>query len=85
MTHSVEEVCSRVLAEFARELGRDGLGPHDDYFEHGGDSLGALHLVGRLRSTVDPGLRMIDLFRHPTAHGLSTAIIARTATGEGDG
>jgi hypothetical protein len=79
MMTSVEEVRSQVLAEFARELGDVNLGPHDDYFEHGGDSLGALRLVGRLRLTVDPNLRMLDLFRNPTAHDLSMVIAARTA------
>ncbi|MFI9103579.1 non-ribosomal peptide synthase/polyketide synthase [Streptomyces fildesensis] len=57
-------------------LGLDRVGPDDDFFTLGGDSIVAMQLVGRVRAaglTITPR----DVFRHKTAAGLS-AVAADT-------
>ncbi|GIF69934.1 hypothetical protein Ais01nite_79690 [Asanoa ishikariensis] len=59
----------QLCALFAASLGRD-IGPDDDYFAAGGDSLRAVGLIGAAR---DAGLELsvADLFRAPTAARLA--------------
>jgi amino acid adenylation domain-containing protein len=46
------------------------IGPEDDYFAHGGDSIRALRVVARLREA-GYGLALEDLFRWPTPASLA--------------
>ncbi|MFI6252356.1 condensation domain-containing protein [Streptomyces sp. NPDC051016] len=58
-----------VLAHVWEEvLGVDGVGPDDDFFSLGGDSLLAVQVVGAAR---ERGLRLtlLDLFKNPTPRG----------------
>uniref|UniRef100_UPI00117E93B2 phosphopantetheine-binding protein n=1 Tax=Streptomyces sp. b94 TaxID=1827634 RepID=UPI00117E93B2 len=62
---------------FADALSLPDFGPHEDFFEHGGHSLSAMSLVGRVRILLDAGLSVGDLFtaRTPAA----TAALLRGA------
>ncbi|WP_030297979.1 non-ribosomal peptide synthetase [Streptomyces sp. NRRL F-5681] len=62
---------------FADALSLPDFGPHEDFFEHGGHSLSAMSLVGRVRTLLDAGLSVGDLFtaRTPAA----TAALLRGA------
>ncbi|MFE9701916.1 amino acid adenylation domain-containing protein [Streptomyces sp. NPDC005930] len=73
----------RVLtALFADLLGADGVGPDDDFFALGGDSIVSIQLAGRARSE---GLRISlrDVFKHKTPRAL--ARVARFDDGTADG
>lgn len=66
---STEEVLARLFAEI---LDLPRVGVHDPFFAHGGDSILAVRLVGRLRSA---GFEcsVQDLFRHQTVAELAAA------------
>ncbi|MGA5410367.1 amino acid adenylation domain-containing protein [Streptomyces lavendulocolor] len=62
------EPLSTVLGLFREVLGAPELGPDDDFFEHGGQSLLAMRLLARLREFLPSaaGLRASALLRCPT-------------------
>lgn len=62
---------TRILQEFRSALAAPGMGPDDDFFDHGGHSLTATRIVGRLASQHGIRLRFEDVFTHPTARGLA--------------
>jgi phthiocerol/phenolphthiocerol synthesis type-I polyketide synthase E len=77
---SVQSVArrSRTEAAVARAweavLGRPGLGPDDDFFDLGGDSLRALQVLSRLRGELDGEVPMRLLFESPSVAGFAAAI-----------
>lgn len=61
----------------AREiLQRDDIGPGDNFFDKGGDSLAATYLLGRLREETGAPLRIRLLFEEPDFASVSQAIKA---------
>ncbi|MDT0440873.1 phosphopantetheine-binding protein, partial [Streptomyces doudnae] len=60
-------------------LGAPGLGPDDDFFAHGGQSLLAMRLLARLRDSFPAaaGLRASTLFACPTPRLTAAALDAR--------
>jgi thioesterase domain-containing protein len=70
------------VAEFTSLLGVPA-GPDTDFFEAGGDSLSALHLVGRLARRHSNNISGGDLFVHATPRRLAARLRALEAGGEG--
>jgi amino acid adenylation domain-containing protein len=65
----------RVVAEFAAaQLGVEALMLEDDFFEHGGDSLAAVRLLGRLRERFGVQLALRDVFDYPTLGGICARV-----------
>ncbi|MFK7883217.1 MAG: amino acid adenylation domain-containing protein [Phycisphaerales bacterium] len=65
----------RVITEvFAQVLGRDSVGPSDDFFAIGGSSLAALRAFAKLREKLGTNLPVITMFRAPTAEQLASII-----------
>lgn len=56
---------------WATVLERPSIGIHDNFFEHGGQSLIALRLVGRLQQVLNRPVRLADLFARPTVAQLA--------------
>ncbi|MFH9432784.1 non-ribosomal peptide synthetase [Streptomyces rochei] len=70
------EPLSTVLGLFREVLGAPELGPDDDFFERGGQSLIAMRLLARLREFLPSaaGLRASALLRCPTPRLLAAAL-----------
>ncbi|RKT02889.1 amino acid adenylation domain-containing protein [Streptomyces sp. 3211.6] len=78
---AAREPLEPVLTLFREVLGAPALGPDDNFFDHGGQSLLAMRLLARLRES-DPaaaGLRASTLFASPTPRLLTGALAERRA------
>jgi amino acid adenylation domain-containing protein len=64
----LEELVGAVWAE---ELGVPSVGPEEDFFALGGDSLTAVRVLARLARQLGVDLSLRDLFDHPTVRGLA--------------
>lgn len=64
---------------FARILGLDRVGPDDDFFALGGDSLRVLRLMASAQEEWGIRLQLADVFAHPTAAALAGLDPAGTA------
>ncbi|MFF3442662.1 amino acid adenylation domain-containing protein [Streptosporangium sp. NPDC002721] len=63
-----------VLEAFRRVLDEPRMGPHDAFFESGGDSRLAVTLLGRLRGGLRRPVAARLLWERPTAAGLASAL-----------
>jgi acyl-coenzyme A synthetase/AMP-(fatty) acid ligase/acyl carrier protein len=63
-----EEALAAIWAEL---LGIERVGVHDNFFELGGNSLMAIQVMSRLRSTFDAQLKVRELFAHPSLEALA--------------
>ena len=68
LTASLTEIWSDVLGM--------PVGPDDDFFELGGNSLFAARIGAALRARGLPSLRLRDLYRHPTVRGAVASLRA---------
>ncbi|MBB4952136.1 hypothetical protein H4S14_000178 [Agrobacterium vitis] len=71
----VDAIAALILSEFREALGAPTMGLNDDFFDHGGHSLIATRIIGRLLGTHGLEVHFNDLFSNPTA-----ASLARHAT-----
>jgi aspartate racemase len=71
LADSVEEKVCRVFEDV---LGQRPIGPHDDFFEVGGDSLQAVELVYMLEDAFECRLPLAPLFEEATAAHLATVL-----------
>ncbi|SFR28061.1 amino acid adenylation domain-containing protein [Lentzea waywayandensis] len=55
-----------VTAAWRETLGADGVGPHDNFFDIGGNSLLLIQLRARLQRALGRDVRTVTLFRNPT-------------------
>ncbi|MEW9702941.1 condensation domain-containing protein, partial [Paenibacillus sp. SI8] len=63
------------LAEIWQEvLGLKRIGVHEDFFEIGGDSLGAASMAGRIQKEMGVSLPLRDIFRLPTLEKLAVLV-----------
>jgi hypothetical protein len=70
-TPSVDGVTALILAEFRAALNAPQMRAEDDFFDHGGHSLIATRILGRLLSHHGIELRFDDLFSYPSAAELA--------------
>lgn len=62
-------------------LGVDALGPNDDFFAFGGDSLAAAEIVARIEGETGRALPLSALVTHPTVSELALVMDGATSTG----
>ncbi|MFN5049533.1 phosphopantetheine-binding protein, partial [Roseateles sp.] len=67
---------ARLLALWREHLQRQDIGLDDDFFEHGGDSLSALSLLGALEEALQRSLPLQWLVEHPSPRRLAAALEA---------
>ena len=78
------DATERRLVEILGELLRlETVGLHDGFFDLGGDSLLATHLVARLNQELGAELTLRSIFESPTAAELAVALAARQGEGAG--
>jgi acyl carrier protein len=70
----VPPVEAQVATVWADALGLDAVGPDDDFFELGGDSLSAMQILARISRDFDLSLSETDLFAARTVRGLAGVI-----------
>ncbi|WP_051558972.1 condensation domain-containing protein [Allorhizobium undicola] len=70
-SHQATTMEDIILAEFREALSSPAMGPEDDFFDHGGHSLIATRIIGRLLSLHGVEIQFNDLFSAPTARGLA--------------
>ncbi|MGE7384306.1 amino acid adenylation domain-containing protein [Streptomyces sp. NPDC004126] len=77
------EPLGTTLGLFREVLGDPSLGPDDNFFDHGGQSLLAMRLLARLRESHSgaAGLRASALFASPTPRLLAAALTAAPSSG----
>ncbi|HKB00610.1 MAG TPA: condensation domain-containing protein, partial [Gemmataceae bacterium] len=66
---------------WADVLGRTDIGPDDDFFNLGGDSLAGMQILARLTQRDDPKLTEADLYAARTVRGLAALLTRREAVG----
>ncbi|HEX3527349.1 MAG TPA: amino acid adenylation domain-containing protein [Thermoanaerobaculia bacterium] len=65
-----------LAAVWQEVLGRERIGIHDNFFELGGSSLLLVEIESRLREVLGREIPFVQIFRHPTIHGLAQAVEA---------
>jgi amino acid adenylation domain-containing protein len=63
-------------------LGVEAIGPRDDFFALGGDSLMATRVVSRIRSVLGIDISIRALFENPTVAALAEVVVAQSARQE---
>jgi thioesterase domain-containing protein len=76
--HNVTQV--RVAGIWAHVLGRQGIPAGADFFEAGGSSLRAAHLLARVQAEFRKGISMEEFLVRPTIAGLSLLLDAKPST-----
>ncbi|GAA2586141.1 hypothetical protein GCM10010399_15210 [Dactylosporangium fulvum] len=71
------ELVEPVLAIWRDVLGDHTIGPDDDLFDLGGDSLTATQIIARMRKTLGIDVDIDTFFDHPTVNGVVHAAGAR--------
>ncbi|WP_258055611.1 phosphopantetheine-binding protein [Streptomyces sp. Ru62] len=75
-----EGLAARLSAVWSKVLGVP-VGPDDDFFELGGDSLFAIRIGTAMRAEGLPAVRLRGLYRRPTVRALLTALTAEEGSG----
>jgi hypothetical protein len=74
-TQDVGEIESVILEIFRAILTNHSVGPEDDFFASGGDSLLAVDASERISQALSAPLDPLTLFMHPTASGCARAVV----------
>ncbi|WP_120631935.1 condensation domain-containing protein [Ruegeria sp. EL01] len=71
-SRSTDDIAQIILAEFRDALSSPDMSEDDDFFDHGGHSLVATRVIGRLLSQHGLEIRFADLFSHASAKRLAS-------------
>ncbi|MCP4687636.1 MAG: AMP-binding protein [Desulfobacterales bacterium] len=63
-----------LLALWREVLGVRHIGVDESFFEVGGDSLTAIHLVNRIRERLDPDISVTDVYQYPTIEKIAARV-----------
>jgi Phosphopantetheine attachment site len=74
MTASAGAVSDQVLSALRNALGDDRLGPDDDFFAEGGDSVAAVHALQLIHASTGVHVPVAVFFTHPSAGQLAELV-----------
>jgi amino acid adenylation domain-containing protein len=74
----------RLAAVWAGVLGFDTVDIYDNFYDQGGDSINALHIVNRANKTMNAGITVTDVFTTLTVESLAALIDEKKETGDPD-
>ncbi|TWV53482.1 amino acid adenylation domain-containing protein [Streptomyces misionensis] len=74
-----------LLAVWREVLADPAVGPEDDFFQAGGNSILVARLLSAVRRELVPDARIVDLFRHPTVRRYAAHVTRPGQTGENPG
>ncbi|MEU6087674.1 phosphopantetheine-binding protein [Streptomyces sp. NPDC047085] len=74
MSEVRDRLAGTVTAVWTEVLGIDGIGPDDDFFDLGGDSLVATRLTVLLEERLGVEVPPLMVFDHPTVDELTTEL-----------
>jgi acyl carrier protein len=66
ITRAVQQIGPVVARAWQEVLGVENIGPEDDFFELGGDSVLATFLISRLREELGIAVSLLTVFESPT-------------------
>ncbi|HKV11827.1 MAG TPA: SDR family NAD(P)-dependent oxidoreductase, partial [Thermoanaerobaculia bacterium] len=72
----------RVAAVWEELLGIEGIGVHDNFFDLGGNSLMAIRIISRLKSTLGVDVSEVSIFEGPTVAALAKLLEPEEEGGE---
>ena len=81
MTNETAAPATQVLSALRAALGDDRLGPDDDFFAEGGDSVAAVHALQLIHQSTGVHLPVAVFFTHPSA-GQLAELVAGAGAGE---
>ncbi|SAI07969.1 D-alanine--D-alanine ligase [Bordetella ansorpii] len=73
-------LAAALAAIWAEVLGVEHVGPHDNFFDLGGNSLLLIRLHQRIEAQLDAGLTVLDLFRHATVAAQAAHLAPKPAS-----
>ncbi len=79
---TVDDYRRRLTKLWREALGTEHLGPHDDFFERGGNSLAGLQLVNAIQDEFRTVVPMIALLEAPTVAGMADRLLATERTSD---
>ena len=79
---SIESTREAVAQVWTEVLQRHNIGPNDNFFDLGGDSLKALEVISRLQALLNVELSLIAFFEDPTVAHLADVVIGLRTNGE---
>ena len=79
-TNANGAVADHVLTALRTALGDAGLGPDDDFFAEGGDSVAAVHAIQLIGETTGVTVPIAVFFTHPSAGQLAEIVAGGSET-----
>jgi acyl carrier protein len=74
-----DEFCDGLCSLWAEALGIDKVGPDEDFFDLGGNSITAVRMLKEIKSRYGVGPGAAVIFDNPTPRELAAALTATTA------
>jgi tyrocidine synthetase-3 len=72
----------RIAAAWKEVLRRERVGRNDNFFDLGGNSLNAIHIIGRLNEDFETEISVITMFEYPTVGAFCRYLIQERVTGD---
>jgi len=78
----INSVEQKTIELFSQFFGKEEIGPHDDFFDLGGDSLSGMNLIAKLNKKIGLKLTIGDLYKYPVIKNLCNHIIKNSKKAE---
>lgn len=76
------KVSQQLLAFWQEILGVEQIGLDDNFFEMGGTSLNVVMMANKIKGSIMPGIKAVDIFSHPTINSLAAFISIKSGASQ---